>query len=72
MLVFVRPPGDALVTLRERLIARGRDNESEIALRLANAVEELNCANQYDFQIVNDDADRAAAEFVRIISGGMS
>ena len=68
LLVFVRPPGDPLITLRARLKARGRDSDAEIDVRLANAAEELQRAVDYDFQIINDDADRAAAEFVRIIS----
>lgn len=69
-LVFVQPPGDPLATLRERLRARGRDSDRELEVRLSNAMEEMKCASQYDFQITNDDAERAAAEFVRIVASG--
>jgi guanylate kinase len=57
--VFVEtPPGEYERRLRER----GTDAEEAIQRRLAEARWELARAGEFDRRIVNDDADRAAAE----------
>ena len=48
--------------LEKRLRGRGTEDESSIELRLANAVGELELADQYDVRIVNDDLEAAASE----------
>ena len=60
VLVFIEPP--SLEVLEKRLRGRGTEDESSIELRLANAVGELELADQYDVRIVNDDLEAAASE----------
>ena len=66
--IFVMPPSAA--ALESRLRARGTDDESQIARRLARVREEVTAAREvgvYDYLIVNDDRERAAAELLSII-----
>ncbi len=67
LLVFVLPPGDE--ELERRLRARGRDDEQNIQLRLAEARREIEVglhSGAYDEQIVNDDLDRAVDQACRL------
>eukprot|EP00741_Cyanophora_paradoxa_P016256 tig00000197_g15695.t1 len=62
--VFVQPP--SLEVLEQRLRARGTDSEEVVARRLAAAPAELEAAEEpglFDRVIVNDDLERASAEF---------
>jgi guanylate kinase len=63
--VFILPPSFEI--LRQRLITRGTDTEEELQLRLRNAPEELKKYVLFDYVIINDDADRAAAQLASII-----
>jgi guanylate kinase len=63
--LFVLPP--SFEVLEQRLRGRGTDSEEIIAKRLARAQEELAFSPEFDFQIVNDDIDRAIAEIETII-----
>ena len=63
--IFILPPSFDL--LRERLIARGTDSPSELAVRLRNAPEELKAYKIFDYVIINDDLDRAAAQLAAIV-----
>jgi guanylate kinase len=45
--------------LERRLRKRGTEDEAAVARRLANAREELRRADEYDYQILNDDLDGA-------------
>jgi guanylate kinase len=58
--VFVFAP--SMEVLEERLRGRGTDDEASIALRLADARDELDQRNWYRFWLVNDDRDRARAD----------
>ena len=64
--VFILPP--SFEVLRKRLLARGTDSREELEVRLRNAPSELNQYDQFDYVIINDDADRAAAQLRAIIS----
>jgi guanylate kinase len=55
-------------TLEARLRARGTDDEPTILKRLANARREVALADRYDYQIVNDDLDRAVDELAAILT----
>jgi guanylate kinase len=55
--VFIRPP--SLDALKKRLILRGKDNLTVIEKRLGWARQELELAEKYDYQLVNDDLDEA-------------
>ena len=66
-LVFLLPPSwDELV---HRLVGRGTETDDERALRLRTARRELAAQDEFDYRVVNDDVDRAAAEVVSLVSG---
>jgi guanylate kinase len=64
--IFVRPP--SLDELESRL--RNRDTESDEAInkRLRAARRELDGADEYRYQVVNDEIDRAASEIRDILN----
>ena len=66
--LFVLPPSEE--ALLDRLRARGRDDEEEIARRFSEAkreMEEARACGAYDEFVVNDDLDRAIAESLAAI-----
>ena len=63
--VFILPP--SLEVLRKRLIARGTDSDAELGVRLRNAPEELKAYKTFDYVIINDDVEQAAAKLMAII-----
>lgn len=63
--VFILPP--SFEVLRQRLMARGTDSLEELDVRLRNAPRELEHYSAFQYVIINDDADRAAAELMAII-----
>lgn len=62
--IYVVPP--SMEVLARRLADRGTESKESLALRLANAKEELKVVDSYDFVVVNDDLDLAYEEFVTI------
>ena len=58
--VFILPP--SLDALQTRMRNRGQDSEQTIARRLAAAREEMSHYDEFDFVIVNEHFDAAAAE----------
>ncbi len=65
VLVYMLPP--SWEELCARLAGRGSDSEETQQRRLAVAREEIEFVPRYDYVIVNDDADRAAARFLAIL-----
>lgn len=63
--IFIAPPDPSV--LRQRLLGRGTDSEEAIDKRLEVAKQELAVQKDFDYQVVNDDLDRAAAELVGIV-----
>jgi guanylate kinase len=55
--IFILPP--SVEELEQRLRSRGQDSEEAIAKRLICAKAELDAANEFDLQIVNDDLETA-------------
>ncbi len=56
--VFIFPP--SIESLERRLIDRGLNTESEIALRLQKALDEIDAGKEfYQYIIINDDLDEA-------------
>ena len=51
--IFIMPP--SLMELEHRLRGRGQDSEEAIVKRLQRAQAEIDAANEFDIQIVNDD-----------------
>jgi guanylate kinase len=64
--IFILPP--SFETLRQRLTARGTDTPEGLEVRLRNAPTELNHYRDFDYVIINDSLDRAAAQLAAIIS----
>jgi len=76
LMVFILPPDEP--TLLQRLQARGRDSQEDIAKRFRDAEREIHMAkgsHAFDYMVINDDLDRAVGEILKIIkhkrSGGM-
>jgi guanylate kinase len=67
VLVFVRPPSRDVQ--RARLVSRGQDSPEQIERRLAAAAAEEQQAGLFDYQVENDDVDRAVAEVAAILAG---
>lgn len=63
--IFIRPP--SLEELRARLEKRGTESEEKIERRLKWAEKELEAAQYYDYQIVNEDLDQAYEALKSII-----
>lgn len=63
--VFVVPP--SLEELSARIYKRGTDREDVIRQRLAAATHELVYANEYDYIIVNDVAEKAADRVLTLL-----
>jgi guanylate kinase len=67
--LHVAPGGveEELRVLEARLRGRATESEEVIRRRLATARQELLRAGEYDYQVLNDDLDRAVAEIRAII-----
>lgn len=63
--LFVLPP--SIDALRERLVARGTDNERVINERVNKAEYEISFADKLDRRIVNDDLDKAVEQTRKLI-----
>ena len=65
LLVFIRPP--SMEALEDRLVKRKGDSANTIERRMQNAYDELGWSGRFDYQIVNDDLQRAYAELKAIV-----
>ena len=65
VLIFIAPP--SIEELERRLRGRGTDTEAAIEGRLIRARQEFQEADFYDYLIVNDDVEKAAAKLNAII-----
>ncbi|HWS56319.1 MAG TPA: guanylate kinase [Pyrinomonadaceae bacterium] len=63
--VFILPP--SLSVLRARLSARMTERPEELALRLRNARGEVEQYRHFDYLILNDEAERAAAQLAGVV-----
>lgn len=68
--LFIQPP--SILVLKQRLEARGTENEETLALRLERANEELEYAGQFDHVIINDELDVAYAQVKQVVSEFMN
>ena len=64
--IFVVPP--SLVELNRRIVQRGTDSATVIRRRLASAGDELSCAVNYDYVVVNDNLHTAVETIQAIIT----
>ncbi len=65
--IFIRTASET--EFEQRLRARGTESEEIIQRRLQTARRELEMADRYRYQVINDDLDRATAEIVQILKG---
>ncbi len=65
VMIFILPP--SMEELKRRLTRRGTEEEESLLTRLHNASEELSLSCQYDYAVVNDRVERAAAELTEIL-----
>ncbi len=63
--VFILPPSFEI--LRERLTARMTERPEELELRLANARGEVDQYRHFDYLILNDEVERAAAQLASVV-----
>jgi guanylate kinase len=63
--IFVMPP--VAGELRRRLRRRGEDSPEDVERRLRNARGEIKAYREFDYVVVNDDLDRAAADLKAVI-----
>ena len=69
MRIFILPP--SIAELEQRIRDRGTDSEAAILNRLAQATGEIAAANEFDYQIVNDDFSIALEELGALVSNGI-
>jgi guanylate kinase len=67
--VFIAPP--SIETLRDRLLARGTDDEEEVARRLRVADEELDARSEFRHVVVNDRLEDALDELTAIVRAAL-
>ncbi len=65
--IYIVPPSTA--ALRERLDARGQDDEAVIDKRMREAISEMSHYVEFDYLIINDDFDEAKDNLAAIIKG---
>ncbi len=64
--IFLIPP--SLNVLRQRLISRGAESEEKLELRLKLSREEMKWGYEYDYIVINDIKEKAAANVISIIT----
>ena len=63
--IFILPP--SFEVLRERLVRRRSEDPEDLALRLRNARSEVDRYREFQYVVINDDAERAAGLLASII-----
>lgn len=64
--IFIMPP--SLESLKQRLNQRGQDRPEVISTRMANAMSDMAHYQHFDYVIVNDEFEVAAAELAAVVS----
>ena len=63
--IFILPP--SMPVLKKRLVGRATDHPDVIARRLGEAQNEISACTDFDWLVVNDDFDLAAAQLASIV-----
>ena len=63
--VFIQPP--SVEELERRIRLRGKDSEAVIAVRMAQAREELSHREEFQYAIINKDFDEAKKRLIEVI-----
>ncbi|MBQ2700189.1 MAG: guanylate kinase [Clostridia bacterium] len=64
--VYILPP--SFDALRQRLTSRNTETKEDIKRRLANAQEEIETADRYQYNIINDDLETAFSHLLAIVT----
>ena len=64
--IFILPP--SIDELRRRLVGRGQDSKAVIGKRMQKSWDEISHWAEYDYVIINDNLDRAAAQVKAILN----
>jgi guanylate kinase len=64
--IFILPPSKQI--LQQRLTGRGQDDETVIARRMQDAVNEISHYREFDYMVVNDDFDLALQQLIAIVT----
>lgn len=65
VLIFIEPP--SMKELEDRLRRRRTETPKDISTRIGAAEKEMKAAPKYDYVIINDEVERAAAELAEIV-----
>ena len=65
LLIFIFPP--SVAALKDRLLKRQTEDDVTLQRRLDRVTMELELGSKFDFQIVNDELDRAIREVQSVI-----
>jgi guanylate kinase len=65
VMVFVRAP--SLEETRRRLTGRATETEKALESRLATAVEEVAARDEFDYEVVNEDREKARKDIIEIM-----
>ncbi|MFK5856852.1 MAG: guanylate kinase [Bacteroidota bacterium] len=63
--IFVMPP--SIEVLKQRLVSRGTDTDSDIKTRIDKSEYELTFSNKFDKIIINDELQKAKMETVELV-----
>ena len=66
ILIFILPP--TLAELRKRLEGRKTETQDKIEKRLGKALNEIRLIGEYDYYVINDDRNEAAARVKSIMT----
>jgi len=64
--LFIQPP--SFEVLESRLRERATETESQIQTRLGTARAEIAAAEEFDYQLINDDLAQTGREILKIVS----
>ena len=64
--IFILPP--SYQVLRERLVSRASESQSDLAVRLHNAGAEVARYSEFDYVVLNDDVEDATTRLAAIIT----
>lgn len=67
LLIMILPP--SLDELRARLLKRGSESAEKIEQRIKRMDYELSKKSEYDYEVINDDLEKAVTEIEKIIEG---
>lgn len=65
LLIFIRPP--SIEVLRDRLLNRKTEDEATFKRRMDRVAMELGMASQFDYQVVNDNLQKAIDEVDKLV-----